>query len=506
MPESAAPAREAEAGTPGDRPLDPAESCAAVLQFSPDLRCTMASGCGLEQLELSSEGIVGRTLAEGLPAALVEAFERVVHPTLRGSETLVREAWGERWVEIQGVPVATGGRGARSALCVVRDVTTQVAARERIQRSEGMILSAHKMEAVARLAGGVAHEFNNLLTGIRGYTRLLLEEKPWGHPDRDPLVKINRAVERASGLVAQLLAFGRQEFSQPRVLDLAKLVPESEDILRSLLGEEVVLDIDHLEEARVLVDPRQFEQILVNLAMNARDAMPGGGMVRLAVERARFDREGGTTQTCAVVTFADTGEGIAPEVLDRVFEPFFSTRTSRTSLGLGLAAVHGMVDNHRGRITVESEPGRGTVFRILLPVQHETSTGAPGTPALATGMGRILVVDDDEAVREVAARILRRLGYEVEEAGGAPEALRMLDAMSEPPDLLLSDVVMPGMNGRELSERVEELYPDVRILFMSAYTEDEVILRGIRVAEVHFLPKPFTLEGLADAVREVLAG
>lgn len=483
----------------------PPSAPAAVLQYDPDMRCSLATGAGLSVLARGPEELVGRTLAESIPREIAEALTRGVQDALGGQESYRRVEAGTAWIEIHAIPVRAGGRGSYNALCVLRDITSQVSVQNRIRRSEGMILSAHKMEAVARLAGGVAHEFNNLLTGIRGYTRLLLDEKPWGHPDRDPLVKINRAVERASGLVAQLLAFGRQEISQPRVVDLAKVVPESEDILRSLLGEEIVLDVDHLETSHVRVDPRQLEQVLVNLAMNARDAMPGGGMVRLAVERARFDEGDGSSRTWAVITFADTGRGMSDEVLERIFEPFFSTRSEGRALGLGLSAVHGMVEDQGGRITVESEEGRGTTFRILLPVQHDMSRGPTAPSAEERSDGSILVVDDDAAVREVAARILRRLGYDVTEASGGPEALRMLEERATPPDLLLTDVVMPEMNGRELSEQVQERYPGVRILFMSAYTEDEVILRGIRVAEVSFLPKPFSLESLADAVRGVLA-
>jgi CheY-like chemotaxis protein len=362
------------------------------------------------------------------------------------------------------------------------------------------------MEAVARLAGGVAHEFNNLLTGIRGYTRLLLDDKPWGHPDRESLVKINRAVERASGLVHQLLAFGRQEISQPRVLDLGELARESADLLRSVLGEEVVLDLDLIESVRVRIDPRQLEQVLVNLALNAREAMPEGGMARVAVERARLPGEDGAgkDQMWAVITFADTGAGIPEEIRDKIFEPFFSTKPEGTGLGLGLSAAHGVMEAHGGRIAVNHATNGGAVIQLFLPVAEESGAQAALPGSEEDGPARILVVDDDPAVREVAARILRRLGYDVTEAGEARAALSMLAAADVLPDLLLSDVVMPGMNGRELSEKVRALYPEIRILFMSAYTADEVILRGIQVAEVDFLPKPFTLESLAGTVREVL--
>jgi signal transduction histidine kinase len=476
-----------------------------ILEFDAYLTCSLAMGEGLPALGLAPGALVGRPLGESLEGELGDLLAPVVRAGLSGEERIERRLIDGRWLEAHAIP-KTGGRGGRSAFCLVQDVTDRNQQEEELRRSRDVMLSAHKMEAVARLAGGVAHEFNNLLTGIRGYTRLLLDDKPWGHPDRDSLVKINRAVERATGLVHQLLAFGRQEISQPRVLDLGELVRESADLLRSVLGEEVVLDLDLIESVKAKVDPRQLEQVMVNLALNAREAMPEGGMVRVAVERARLPGATGAGggQMFAVITVADTGEGIPDEIRDKIFEPFFSTKPEGTGLGLGLSAAHGVMEAHGGRISVSSGGNGGAVIQLFIPAVEDTRvpTSVPGADQDAPA--RILVVDDDAAVREVAARILRRLGYDVTEAEDARAALVMLASAEVLPDLLLSDVVMPGMNGRELSEKVRALYPGIRILFMSAYTADEVILRGIQVAEVDFLPKPFTLESLAGTVREVL--
>jgi PAS domain S-box-containing protein len=385
------------------------------------------------------------------------------------------------------------------------------------KRLETLLVQSQKMESVGRLAGGVAHDFNNLLGVITGYGELLKKRIP----DEPHLVRyvgdILKAAERAAGLTRQLLAFSRKQVLQPMTLDLNTVVGEMEKMLRRLIGEDVQLVTvfdDHL--GRVKADPGQMEQVLMNLAVNARDAMPRGG--RLTIETANVDLDatyarshpGVAPGPHVMLAVSDTGQGIAPDVLSQIFDPFFTTKETGKGTGLGLATVHGIVKQSGGHIFVYSEPQHGSTFKVYLPRQQEAGMVVETTPApeatLQPGSETVLLVEDEESLRNIVRECLEANGYTVIEARHAPHALEIVEAHSAPIHLLITDVVMPGMSGRELVSRVATSHAETRVLYMSGYTDDAVVLHGVLAADVAFLQKPFTEQALARKVREVLDG
>jgi PAS domain S-box-containing protein len=401
--------------------------------------------------------------------------------------------------------VEQGGR-AVGTQAVGRDVRERAALEQQLRESQ-------KMEAVGRLAGGVAHDFNNLLTIIKGSSELMLMDLPEGDERREDVEMVLSASERATGLTRQLLAFSRRQVTQPREVDLNALVTGLEPMLRRLIGEDIrVTSSTCGEPARVLADPGQLEQVLVNLAVNARDAMASGGTLTLRTsivpECGPGHAELGTAQSaCVLLSLTDTGSGMDAATQARIFEPFFTTKAPGKGTGLGLATVYGIVRQSGGTVQCFSRPGRGTTFQILLPyagVPGERAAPAPLVAAPGLGVETILLVEDEIAVRSMASRILRRSGYTVLETAGGEEALRVARSDPGPIQLLLTDVVMPQMSGRELAERVAPLRREMRVLYMSGYTDDEIIRRGLFEPGVRYLQKPFSLEGLAQAVRELL--
>jgi PAS domain S-box-containing protein len=387
-------------------------------------------------------------------------------------------------------------------VCVVslgHDITDQVRDEERRRKLEDQVRQSQKMEAVGRLAGGVAHDFNNLLTVINGCAELLLREAAVGDGAHELVDEIRRAGEQAASLTKQLLAFGRRQIVAPTVLDLNDVVREVEKMLRRLIGEHIELAVElDPTGVRVKADPGLLTQLLMNLAVNSRDAMPQGGTltIRTALAGNRV-----------VLSVADTGVGMDAATRARIFEPFFTTKPVGEGTGLGLATVHTIVQQAGGAIAVESELGRGTTFRIDLPVCHDM------TPARTTVCVRrsdlrsretILLVEDEDLVRSLARRVLEGRGYQVHAAPCGAEALEMFDRLPGRPDLVVTDVVMPGMGGRELAEQLRGRQPGLRVLFMSGYTTDEVLRQGIEAEAVHFLQKPFTPDSLARKVRDVL--
>ncbi len=385
------------------------------------------------------------------------------------------------------------------------DVTDD-ALQRRVRRAEQLLERAGRHEVASRVAGAAAHELRNHLTGLQGHARLLLEEKPLGDPDRDSLLRIHRASEAVSELVGRFrTVFGAAD-SGVGELELGEAIESTAPIIRTLAGEWVAVDLDYLESARVEMDAGECRQLLLGLSTHALDRMASGGMLHLSLERDREVADDGRVSRWAVLTVADTGERVSAAELAALLDPLGNDRDPTARFGLGLRTARGIVERAGGRISVRSEAD-GTRVRVDLPLVDRSGAAAKGdsTAAEASGPKHVLVVDDDDAVREVAVKILRRFGYRIDQANGGRPALDLLESMPAPPDLLLSDIVMPGMNGRQLAEEVQSRHPDLPVLFMSAYTEDEVILHGIRVAEVNFLPKPFTLDGLADAVRKVLA-
>jgi two-component system cell cycle sensor histidine kinase/response regulator CckA len=404
------------------------------------------------------------------------------------------------------LPVLT----TRSTVCDVDgvvighvDVSLDLTAthRERRDRAalEQRLQQSQKLDGIGRLAGGIAHDFNNLLTIVSNYAELLREELPAGDDVLELYVsEIEEASERATRLTRQLLVSARREVGKPQSLDINLAIADISALLRPTIGEHIQLDIDGaLDLWPVCVDRSQIEQVLLNLALNARDAMPDGGLLTMTTRNV--------DERWVLITVADTGCGMSADVVERAFEPFFTTKDWRAGSGLGLATVYGIVQESGGHAAIDSEPGNGTTIRITLPACDE-ALPAPSVPDVALssrGRGeRILVVEDESGVRELAELLLSAAGYEVTSAASPDEALRA--TRTRKPELLLTDVVMPGLSGRELARRLRAEVPGLRILFMSGYTDDVVTRHLFRERRLAFLEKPFTRRTLLGAVREAL--
>ena len=453
------------------------------------------------QLDISRDAYVD-------PAARVRILERCE----QFGSAIEEVAWRRRdgstiTVRLNGRPV----RGPDGALeCfefIVDDVTEQRALEERLRQTQ-------KMEAVGRLAGGIAHDFNNLLTAILGSVDFLRRALGPEHPEHAETEEIQKAAVRAADLTRQLLAFSRQQVLAPKVLELDALVTNLEKMLRRLIGEDVELRfVAKASRAAVRADPGQLEQVIVNLVVNARDAMPRGG--RLTVETASVDLdaayawEHGTVEPGRYVMLAvtDTGVGIDRAAQARLFEPFFTTKEFGKGTGLGLATVYGIVKQSGGYIWVYSEPGRGATFKVYLPrVEHVGEpVAAPQPPARALGGSEtILLAEDEAAVRNLARRVLEKHGYRLLLAATGRDGVRLAEQHGSPIDLLVTDVVMPEMGGRELAQRLTTRQPTLKVLYLSGYTDDAIVHHGVLDAGVAFLQKPFKPDELVRKIREVL--
>ncbi len=383
-----------------------------------------------------------------------------------------------------------------------------------LRSTEEQLRHAQRMEAVGRLAGGIAHDFNNILSVIMTFTELTRLSLPPQGPAFDDLGQVLLASERAAALTRQLLAFSRQQVVQPRAIALDEIVASMQRMNGRLLGEDIelttLLDSD---EALVFVDPSQIEQVIANLVVNARDAMPAGGTLTIETRLVELTAEYAAQHLSAqpgqhvMIAVSDTGNGISPEVQKRMFEPFFTTKEQGKGTGLGLSTVFGIVKQAGGNIWVYSEPGFGTTFKIYLPVATGTEA-VPVAPAPRSmdlrGTETILLVEDDEQVRAAALGILQTQGYIVLNQGKPAEAISFLARYPGPVDLLLTDVVMPGMSGSEVAAQVQHLRPAIRVLYMSGYTDDAIVRQGLLNFETPYLQKPFTSESMARRVREVL--
>ncbi len=437
------------------------------------------------------------------------AFYSDLWSTINGGKT-----WRGRFVNLRKdgtrfteeatiTPVRDGTGAIVHFVAVKRDVSERL-------RIEAQLRQSQKMESIGRLAGGVAHDFNNLLSVILGYTTIATERLRDGDPLRTELLEVSAAAERATGLTRQLLAFSRLQAQELQVLDLNRVLVDLEKMLGRLIGEDLALEL-HLEPnlPTLRADRGQLEQVVLNLAVNARDAMPDGGRLELRTSRVQV-APGAEAAVPAgdflVLAVRDTGTGMAQAVLDHLFEPFFTTKEAGRGTGLGLSTVYGIVKQSGGAITVESALGQGSTFRVFLPVAGAEAGPHVRTPASTAvrGTETVLVVEDDEAVRSLVARMLESFGYRVIAANGGGDALLAVEEHQGPLHLVLADVVMPQMNGREVVERLQRLRPGLPALFMSGYTNDAVALRGVLSAGVHLIHKPFNAEELARRIRAIL--
>ena len=408
-------------------------------------------------------------------------------------------------VDLVARPLEFAGRRAR--LVLARDVTAQ-------RHLEDQLRQSQKMEAVGQLAGGIAHDFNNLLTAILGSTQLLLQVTPPGDVRREDVEEIRNAGLRAAELTRQLLAFSRRQVLAPKVLELNAVVANMDKMLRRLIGEDVELATAlHAEAGAVNADPGQLEQVLLNLVVNARDAMPGGGRVLIETTRVllrdelveRRHRLPPGDYACLAVT--DSGAGMDESTQAHLFEPFFTTKEVGKGTGLGLATVYGIVKQSGGYIWVYSEPGRGTMVKVYLPRvpgAAEPPLPAPEPPALRGGHETVLLVEDAAPVRTLARRSLEACGYTVLDAADGPSAIELSARHAGAIAVLVTDVVMPGMSGRELAERLAPTRPEMKVLYTSGYTDDAMVRQGVLNAGVAFLQKPFVPDSLARKVRDVL--
>ena len=394
-------------------------------------------------------------------------------------------------------------RGVEGIVVTTRDITHQKALETELRQ-------AQRMETVGQLAGGVAHDFNNLLTAINGRTDFLAEAENLDASQREDVEEIRRAAQRAASLTRQLLAFSRKQVLRPRVIDLNAIVRGMEPMLRRLIGEDISIQIVQREDlGHITADSGQVEQILLNLSLNARDAMPNGGVLKIETAHARPDNpdlaeSGSVAENVVLLCVSDTGEGMDEHTKEHLFEPFFTTKPEGKGTGLGLSTVYGIVAQSGATISVDSAPGSGATFRIYFPRTDAELSLTEAAPVRHTGTERLLFVEDDHSVRDLTERIFRQRGYAVTAAADGREALRAFAANPHEFDLVVTDLIMPGMSGRELVEALHQIRPGLKALYISGYTEDEIIRRGLHDPNVAFLAKPFTADELANKVRALL--
>jgi len=442
------------------------------------------------------------------PAFYQQLWATILNGEIWHGELINRRKDGSLYTEQMNIAPVRGARGeVTHFIGTKQDVTAR-------KRLEQQLIQAQKVEAVGRLAGGVAHDFNNLLTIINGHAALLTEQTSPEDPRRDHLKEILMAGERAASLTRQLLAFSRRQLLEPRVLGLNSVLADIEKMLRRLIGEDVELvatlkpDLGHVK-----VDPGQIEQVVMNLAVNARDAMPEGGKLFIETSNVEIDENYARSHSpmlpgkYVMVAVSDTGCGMDLETQAHIFEPFFTTKEKGRGTGLGLATVYGIVKQSGGFIWVYSEPGRGSTFKIYLPrVEEDVATAEPAEVRAepVEGSETVLVVEDEGGVRSLVCRTLTSHGYKVLEAAGAAQALQIAEQHTEPIHLLLTDVVMPQSGGKHLAMRLSPLHPETKVLYMSGYTDDAIVRHGILEGGTPFLQKPFAPNALLLKVREVL--
>ncbi len=464
-------------------------------------------------------------LGEGELVETYEGFREHIHPEDRdrvdaafsyalqggGLDVEFRVVWPDgtvRWLSDHGLLISDQQGRPEYLTGAVIDITERKSAEERL-------IQVQRMDAVGQLAGGVAHEINNMMTAVLGFSELLLNQLRASDPARADVTQIRKAAGRAAMITGQLLAFSRQRPLEPRVLDLNRLIADLEPMLRRLMGEDklVVLDLSP-SLGYVRADPGSLEQVIVNLAINARDAMPSGGTLTLATRREAIEKsprhhsDGPPPGPHVVLSVADTGHGMDQGTRAKVFEPFFTTKDVGQGTGLGLAVVQGIVNQSGGTIRLESAVGRGTTFEIYLPETDQplASEAAPDSQETTAppGTKSVLVVEDEELVRDFACRLINAQGYRCLQAANGAQALEWVQERGDELHLILTDVVMPVMGGRELADRIARLRPELPVLYMSAYSAEEVTRRGLLPPDVPFVQKPFTPTALGQKLRELL--
>jgi PAS domain S-box-containing protein len=473
----------------------------------------------LDYLDLEEEDVLGRPCYEVIHRRTSPCKEPdgpcPLFRTLKTGRTHVfehihyKKDGSPTYHEVGTSPIQDETGAIVQILHVARDISER-------KKLEEQLLQAQKMDAVGRLSGGMAHDFNNLLTAIIGYSELAIMELAEDAPLREHFDVIYAAGSKAAALTRQLLAFSRKQLFEIKVINLNSVVENTAKLLRSILREDMELII-HTRSSigNILADPTQTEQILMNLAVNAKDAMPSGGTLTIETASRDLDAEYAAKYSGVVpgryvqLTVTDTGEGMSPEVQKHIFEPFFTTKRSGEGTGLGLATVYGIVKQHKGNISVHSEPGKGTTFKIYLPAVSERviekSLPQKKEP-LPRGTETILAVDDDPGIRRLVAAALQSLGYTVIEAGSGVDALKVAEAHAGTIDLLLTDVIMPGMSGRQLAETFAPIRPEMKVVYMSGYTDEVIAHKGILLPGIHFISKPLVPTKMARRLRNILDG
>jgi len=421
---------------------------------------------------------------------------------------------GDRTFERYSAPIHSAQDRYLGRVWYFHDITERRRDQEDKARLEDQLRQSQKMESIGRLAGGVAHDFNNLLTAIMGNTELALLNMDKNHPLHHKLSVVMQAAQSAGDLTRQLLAFSRKQLIEPTALDLNELIEHMHKMLTRLIGEDIqLLHVPHARIGLIKADRSQIEQIIVNLTVNARDAMPQGGRLTIETYPQTLDESYARQHhyvapgEYVVLAISDTGSGMSDEVKKHLFEPFFTTKPLGSGTGLGLAMVYGAVKQNLGSIEVYSEPGHGTTFKMYFPRlsgSAEASAESVAVAALQGGAETILLVEDDPRVREFSVSALQGLGYTVLPYAGGEEALSALENDARTVDLLLTDVILPGMNGRVLAEAVQKIRPGVKVLFASGYTDNIIVRHGVLEEGIHFIGKPFSVHALARKIREVL--
>jgi PAS domain S-box-containing protein len=476
-----------------------------------NLRFTSAVGSGLARLGLKPNQIVGMTLSEYFETRDQSFTPIAAHlRAIAGEPVTFPVEWKKGSYACHAEPLRDSAGGVQGAICMALDVTDR-------KQLEEQFRQAQKMEAVGRLAGGIAHDFNNLLMVIQGYADLLADRLPAGESLHRNAEQIQTAAQRADALTQQLLAFSRKQILAPKVLNVHSVVADMEKMLQRLIGEDIELETSSKADLwLVKADRSQIEQVVMNLAVNARDAMPKGG--RLMIETANVEFDASVSHSPAVVApgkyvmlaVTDNGCGMDAKTQAHIFEPFFTTKEKGKGTGLGLATVYGVVKQSGGYVWVYSEPGHGTTFKVYLPrIEDEVASAGRERGSQANALPRgsevVLLVEDEAGVRELAREYLEMSGYTVFVAPDGHTALEMAAKHDGTIHLLMTDMVMPGIGGRELAERVQAARPDIKVLYMSGYTDSAVVHQGVLGTDAPLLQKPFTLATLTVKLREILA-